>query len=124
MISPLVRLSAALLAAVFVAGARASASPSLSRWRARSRRTCASTAARLGVSVLRARDPARLVVAVPAAAPEACEALDAVADETVCAMTPEPFYAVGNWYESFQQTGDDEMRALLERAVRERRSAA
>src|SRR5438128_276245 len=42
-----------------------------------------------------------------------------VADETVCAVTPEPFYAVGVWYENFSQTTDEEVRDLLERAQRE-----
>ena len=69
------------------------------------------------VEAVRQDDPARLVVAVPVAAPEACEALRAVADEVVCVLTPQPFYAVGAWYEDFSQTSDDEeVRALLERA--------
>lgn len=51
------------------------------------------------------------VLAVPAAS--TCAALRAEADELVCAATPEPFVAVGRWYEDFSQTGDDEVRALL-----------
>jgi putative phosphoribosyl transferase len=70
------------------------------------------------VKALRARKPApaRIVVAVPTAAAETCESLRSVADEVVCATTPEPFRAVGLWYEDFSQTGDDEVRDLLARA--------
>jgi predicted phosphoribosyltransferase len=53
---------------------------------------------------------ARIVVTVPTAAPETCDALRANADEVVCAVTPDPFYAVGLWYEDFSQTSDEEVR--------------
>ncbi len=62
--------------------------------------------------------PARIIVAVPVAAPEACEEFHEHVDEAVCAATPEPFYAVGIWYEDFSQTSDEEVRELLERAAR------
>jgi predicted phosphoribosyltransferase len=68
------------------------------------------------VQALRQKQPARLVVAVPTAAPETCEELSAEVDEVVCAITPEPFYAVGIWYEDFSQTTDEEVRELLARA--------
>jgi hypothetical protein len=55
------------------------------------------------------------VVAVPTASPEVCDALRAEVDEVVCAITPEPFEAVGRWYEDFSQTTDDEVRDLLAR---------
>ncbi len=61
--------------------------------------------------------PARVVIAVPTAPPDVCQALAAEADEVVCAMTPEPFDAVGLWYQDFSQTTDDEVRALLARAA-------
>jgi predicted phosphoribosyltransferase len=70
------------------------------------------------VAALRRRNPRRIVVAVPVAAPETCEALEAEADEVVCARTPDPFYAVGFWYDDFSQTTDTEVRALLSRAGR------
>jgi predicted phosphoribosyltransferase len=70
------------------------------------------------VKALRPQQPARIVVAVPTASPDACEQLQAEADEVVCATTPEPFYAVGLWYENFAQTTDDEVRDLLARAER------
>jgi erythromycin esterase-like protein/predicted phosphoribosyltransferase len=68
------------------------------------------------VHAVRADEPARVVVAVPVADPEVCEALRDVADEVVCALTPQPLRAVGAWYEDFSQTTDDEVRALLEHA--------
>lgn len=66
------------------------------------------------VQALRHRQPAHIVVAVPVAPPDTCEALRTVVDDALCAMTPEPFQAVGRWYEDFDQTSDDEVRALLE----------
>jgi putative phosphoribosyl transferase len=71
---------------------------------------------RAATAALRQQGPARLVVAVPTAARETCQALEAEVDEIVCAMTPEPFHAVGLWYEDFAQTSDDEVRDLLARA--------
>jgi predicted phosphoribosyltransferase len=68
---------------------------------------------------LRLQGPARLVVAVPTASPQTCDEFRAYVDEIVCAITPEPFYAVGLWYEDFSQTTDEEVRALLEAAQRE-----
>lgn len=68
------------------------------------------------VRALRRQRPARLVVAVPVAPPETCAMLREEADEVVCVLTPEPFYAVGGWYRDFPQTSDDEVRALLARA--------
>jgi len=74
---------------------------------------------RAAVAALRAQNPARIVVAVPTAAPETCAAFESEVDEIVCAMTPEPFYGVGRWYEDFSQTTDEEVRALLEEAARQ-----
>jgi predicted phosphoribosyltransferase len=74
---------------------------------------------RAAVAALRAQHPARIVVAVPTAAPETCEAFESEVDEIVCAMTPEPFYGVGRWYEDFSQTTDEEVRALLEESARQ-----
>ena len=68
---------------------------------------------RAGVIGLRAQGPARIVIAVPTAAPEICEALEVEADEVVCATTPQPFFGVGMWYEDFSQTSDEEVRKLL-----------
>jgi predicted phosphoribosyltransferase len=74
---------------------------------------------RAAVAGLRALKPAEIIVAVPTAAPETCAALEPEVDRVVCAMTPEPFYGVGRWYEDFSQTTDDEVRLLLEEANRQ-----
>lgn len=68
------------------------------------------------VAALRRQQPSRIVVAVPAAPPATCEAFQNVVDEVVCAVTPEPFHAVGIWYDDFSQTSDEEVRSLLEQA--------
>ena len=72
---------------------------------------------RAAVEAVRLHKPARVVVAVPVAAAETCREFRALADEIVCAKTPEPFSAVGQWYVDFSQTTDDEVRALLEDAT-------
>jgi predicted phosphoribosyltransferase len=72
---------------------------------------------RAAVQAVRAQQPARVVVAAPVGAPETCEQFAHVADETVCARTPDPFSAVGLWYRDFSQTSDEEVRALLQRHV-------
>lgn len=69
---------------------------------------------RAAVQAVRAFEPARVVVAVPVGAPSTCAELAEIADEVVCARTPEPFSAVGLWYRDFSQTTDEEVRALLE----------
>jgi predicted phosphoribosyltransferase len=68
------------------------------------------------VQALRLQAPRKIVVAVPIAAPETCDAFRAEVDDVVCAVTPESFVAVGLWYEDFSQTTDDEVRDLLARA--------
>jgi erythromycin esterase-like protein/adenine/guanine phosphoribosyltransferase-like PRPP-binding protein len=67
------------------------------------------------VIALRRLEPARIVVAVPVGARETCERLGHVADEVVCVSMPEPFQAVGLWYQQFAQTTDEEVRRLLAR---------
>ena len=76
---------------------------------------------RAAVAALRQRGPDRIVVAVPISAPATCEEFQHEVDEVVCARTPEPFYAVGLWYEDFSQTSDEEVRDLLARATHDRR---
>jgi erythromycin esterase-like protein/predicted phosphoribosyltransferase len=65
------------------------------------------------ILALRQHAPARVVVALPVGAREACEQLRRIADQVVCVSTPEPFNAVGLWYEEFSQTTDDEVIRLL-----------
>jgi predicted phosphoribosyltransferase len=72
---------------------------------------------RAAAEALRHEGAARLVVAVPVAPPETCEAFRSEVDEIVCAITPDPFYGVGMWYEDFSQTTDEEVRALLDRGA-------
>ena len=69
------------------------------------------------IKALRQQRPARIVVAVPTGSPETCEQLKKEADDVICATTPEPFHAVGLWYEEFSQTTDEEVRDLLARAA-------
>jgi erythromycin esterase-like protein len=65
------------------------------------------------VTALRRLEPARIVVAVPVGARDTCIRIDRLADEVVCLSMPEPFQAVGLWYEQFAQTTDDEVKRLL-----------
>lgn len=62
---------------------------------------------------VRGFDPARVVVATPTGSSEACMGMEGVVDEVVCANMPTPFHAVGDWYQDFSQTTDEEVRALL-----------
>jgi predicted phosphoribosyltransferase len=73
---------------------------------------------RAALAALRKQGPQRVVVAVPVGSAETCDEFRALADETVCARTPEPFYAVGVWYGDFRQTTDEEVRELLGQAGR------
>ncbi len=73
---------------------------------------------RAAVAALRALGPERIVVAVPVGARETCQALAGEADEVVCARMPTAFRAVGEWYDDFSQTTDDDIRALLGPAPR------
>ena len=71
---------------------------------------------RAAVRALRQERAGRIIVAVPVAAPSVCAEMKAEADEVVCAATPEPFRAVGLWYDDFAQTSDAEVRELLDGA--------
>ena len=68
---------------------------------------------RAAVEAVRLQAPARIVVAVPVGPGETVRELEHLADEVVCAATPEPFLAVGRFYENFDQTTDEEVIALL-----------
>ncbi|HVW07002.1 MAG TPA: phosphoribosyltransferase [Bryobacteraceae bacterium] len=72
------------------------------------------------VRAVKHQHPERLVVAVPVAAPATCHEFRRHVDEMICLHTPEPFHAVGAWYEDFSQTTDAEVRDLLERGAREK----
>ncbi|HEX7772043.1 MAG TPA: phosphoribosyltransferase, partial [Pyrinomonadaceae bacterium] len=76
---------------------------------------------RAAAQALRQQGPARIVVAVPVSAPETCDEYRIGVDEIICAITPESFFGVGQWYLDFSQTTDEEVRDLLERARGEKR---
>ena len=75
--------------------------------------------ARAACQVARAQGAARVVLAVPVAPPSSEAALAGDADELVCLETPHRFLAIGEWYEDFSQTRDEEVVSLL-RAARAR----
>ncbi len=77
---------------------------------------------RAAVAALRQLGAAKIVVAVPVGAADTCRELEEEVDETVCAMAPEWFQAVGQFYEDFSQTSDDEVRELLARAAQRNQS--
>jgi len=70
---------------------------------------------RAAARAVRQRQPARLIIAVPVAAESSCQEMKIEADEVVCALTPAMFFGVGQFYEDFRQTSDDEVRELLGR---------
>ena len=72
---------------------------------------------RAAIGAVRQLKPARIVVAVPVGARETCDSLRAVADDVVCVSMPSSFHAVGQWYDDFSQTSDDEVRRLLHDAA-------
>ena len=72
---------------------------------------------RAAVEALRREGARTIVAAVPIAAPDTCESMREEVDDIVCAVTPEPFRAVGIWYVDFSETSDQEVRELLERAA-------
>jgi predicted phosphoribosyltransferase len=74
---------------------------------------------RAAATSLRARRPAAIVAGVPVAAPRTCASLSSVVDRVVCVAMPEPFHAVGLYYKNFDQTSDDDVRALLAAATAE-----
>jgi putative phosphoribosyl transferase len=68
---------------------------------------------RAGLQALRARGAAQVIAAAPVGAADSVEALREDADEVVVLETPAWFQAVGQWYENFGQTSDEEVRACL-----------
>lgn len=72
---------------------------------------------RAAVRAIRQRKPSAIVVAVPVASESSCLEMREEADVVICAMTPDPFYGVGQFYGHFPQTSDDEVRELLQRAA-------
>jgi predicted phosphoribosyltransferase len=73
----------------------------------------------VAIRALQLQRPARIVVAVPTAAPSVCSQIGREVDEIICAIMPEPFHAVGLWYDDFSETTDDDVRMLLHQAARQ-----
>lgn len=78
----------------------------------------------LATQTVRRAQPANVIVAVPVADPETRQELAVNVDEMVCLSAPQSFYAVGQWYEDFGQTSDEEVTSLLQEAQRARRRLA
>lgn len=80
---------------------------------------------RAAAEALLKRRPREIIVAVPVASGFTCDNLrrSGVVDAVICATTPEPFYAVGQWYERFEQTSDEEVHQLLRRSANEKHAA-
>ncbi|HEY3588247.1 MAG TPA: phosphoribosyltransferase [Myxococcaceae bacterium] len=72
---------------------------------------------RAAAHALRQRGASRIVVAVPVAPAQTCQSLRRDAEEVVCALTPEPFTAVGRWYHDFSPVSDDQVRGLLDQPL-------
>jgi putative phosphoribosyl transferase len=80
---------------------------------------------RVAITALRNKKPAQIIVAVPVAAAATCAEFEKEVDQVICGVTPEPFWAVGQWYADFSQTSDEQVRDLLRQAARlSTRSAA
>lgn len=81
-----------------------------------------ATGATMHVAALAVREhsPRRTVATVPVSSVQVCQEFTLEVDEIICAHTPEPFTAVGAWYENFSPTTDAEVRNLLERAMNEK----
>src|SRR5436190_15052775 len=75
---------------------------------------------RAAVKALKQRAAAKIVVAVPVGPPDTCRELAEEADETICLSVPVFFQAVGQYYEDFSQTFDEDVRELLSSAAQER----
>jgi putative phosphoribosyl transferase len=71
---------------------------------------------RVAIEAVQQQQPKEFTVAVPVAAKEICQQLGEYADRIVCAETPQPFHAVGLWYQEFDQTSDEEVQTLLDQA--------
>ena len=76
--------------------------------------------ARAAVQALRLRGPRRLILAAPVCAAQTAELLRPAVDELICLESPTDLGAIGFWYRNFEQTSDEEVVELLERARSER----
>lgn len=65
---------------------------------------------RVAILALRQLKPVSLTIAIPVGAPDTCTLLEGLVDELVCPLRPEPFHAVGLWYDHFPPVTDEEVR--------------
>ncbi len=72
---------------------------------------------RAAVTAINAMQPKKVIIAVPVSAADTCHAFEDEVDDVICLATPEPFYAVGMWYDEFPQTSDEEVIGLLAKAT-------
>ena len=68
-------------------------------------------------AAVKTKNPTKIIIAVPTGALDTCRSFEGKVDEVICVAMPEPFYAVGAWYEDFSQTTDEEVCGLLEKAA-------
>lgn len=78
---------------------------------------------RAAIAAHRQRGAAKLIVAVPVGATDTCETIAREVDALICPLQPEPFMAVGYWYQDFAPTNDDEVRECLRTALADEQSA-
>jgi putative phosphoribosyl transferase len=71
--------------------------------------------ARVAISAVRKEHPAKVILAVPVAPRDTCNSLSIEADEVICLLTPEVFYAVGQFYADFSQTTDEEVIEIMKK---------
>jgi putative phosphoribosyl transferase len=76
---------------------------------------------RAAVHALKTMQPKTIIAAVPIGSADTCNQIRSEADEVVCGIMPDPFYAVGAWYSDFMQITDEEINQLLNHAAHERR---
>jgi putative phosphoribosyl transferase len=71
----------------------------------------------VAIQALKAKEPKQVIAAAPVCSAATCAELESDVDVwCICAMAPEPFFAVGLWYEDFNQTTDEEVQWLLKQA--------
>jgi putative phosphoribosyl transferase len=68
------------------------------------------------LKAIKRKEPQKIIVAVPVGAPTTCMEIKSEADEVICLKSPEPFTAVGSWYNIFEQTTDQQVQELLKKA--------
>ena len=76
-----------------------------------------SSTLRAAVALISRHQPQRLIVAAPVAPPNTCALIQKLVQEVICLITPDPLDSIGQWYEDFSQTSDQEVCRLLAEAT-------